>query len=64
MLKCDFCGQVDEKVRRIALDTGYDRVTDPKHVPLWACWDCSQKKEEQRNGLHNRASSIYPKRNR
>jgi hypothetical protein len=49
-LRCDFCGQETTRVRRIALDRGYDRLRTP-HVERYACPDCSAKKERERRGL-------------
>lgn len=47
MLKCDFCGIESDSVRRVALDTDYDRLTE-KHVKKFACAECSAKKEIER----------------
>tara|TARA_R110002051_G_C8612097_1_gene482042 strand:+ start:565 stop:723 length:159 start_codon:yes stop_codon:yes gene_type:complete len=42
---CDFCGSEEEFVRRIVMDADYDRL----HAPaLYACLECSIKKEEER----------------
>ncbi len=49
-LRCDFCGQESTRVRRIALDRGYDRLRTP-HVERYACPECSAKKERERRGL-------------
>jgi len=49
-LRCDFCGQAAESVRRVALDTGYDRL-QVRHSERYACPACSEKKERQRTGL-------------
>lgn len=47
--RCDFCGQPSEKVRRVALDHGYERLRTP-HRELYACPRCSAEKERQRLG--------------
>ena len=31
-IRCDFCGQVSDRVRRIALDRGYERLQTPHLV--------------------------------
>ena len=46
-LRCDFCGAETERVRRVALDQGYDRLGQ-KHVVRYACDECSRRKEEAR----------------
>jgi hypothetical protein len=52
-MRCDFCGQVVPRVRRIALDSGYDRL-QVRHAERYACPSCSEKKERQRVGLDKR----------
>ncbi|VAV85190.1 hypothetical protein MNBD_DELTA01-1701 [hydrothermal vent metagenome] len=47
MLNCDFCGKVVDSVARVALDRGYDRLT-VKHSKMYACQECSKKKEAER----------------
>lgn len=49
-LRCDICGQVAPRVRRVALDRDYDRLRVP-HRELFACPECSRKKERSRLGL-------------
>ncbi len=49
-LRCDFCGAVVARVRRIALDRDYDRLQAP-HAARYACTECSQRKELERLGL-------------
>ena len=49
-LRCDFCGQIVPRVRRVALDDDYDRL-QLRHVERYACAGCSDKKERQRVGL-------------
>ncbi len=52
-MRCDFCGQTVARVRRIALDSGYDRL-QVRHAERYACGACSDKKERQRLGLDRR----------
>ena len=52
-LRCDFCGERVESVRRVALDRDYDRLVTP-HRELYACGICSEKKERARVGLATR----------
>jgi ribosomal protein L37AE/L43A len=49
-LRCDFCGTLVPRVRRIALDRDYDRLQTP-HSARYACPECSQRKELERLGL-------------
>jgi hypothetical protein len=49
-LRCDFCGEVVTRVRRVALDRGYDRLQTP-HRAQYACERCSEDKERRRLGL-------------
>ena len=49
-LRCDFCGEEVASVRRIALDSGYDRLQKP-HKEQYACEPCSEKKDQKRRGL-------------
>ena len=46
-LRCDFCGETAENVRRVALDEGYDRLNQ-KHRVRYACAACSVRKEQER----------------
>ena len=46
-LKCDFCGTEVSRVRRVALDAGYDRLGQ-RHVVRYACEACSQAKDATR----------------
>jgi len=48
-LRCDFCGAETERVRRVALDQGYDRLSQ-RHVVRYACEPCSRRKDESRAG--------------
>ena len=47
--RCDFCGASVARVRRVALDRGYDRLQTP-HAVRYACERCSYEKEQQRRG--------------
>jgi len=49
VLRCDFCGAESERVRRVALDQGYDRLSQ-RHVVRYACEPCSRRKEQSRAG--------------
>jgi hypothetical protein len=49
-LRCDFCGEVAVSVRRVAIDSDYERLQTP-HKELYACERCSVKKERVRLGL-------------
>jgi hypothetical protein len=46
-LKCDFCGADAVRVRRVALDAGYDRL-GMRHVVRYACDRCSLAKDAAR----------------
>jgi hypothetical protein len=48
-LRCDFCGAESERVRRVALDQGYDRLSQ-RHVVRYACEQCSKRKDASRAG--------------
>jgi hypothetical protein len=48
-LRCDFCGASVPRVRRVALDRDYERLRTP-HRPLYACPECSERKEQARRG--------------
>ncbi len=47
MLKCDFCGRETDSVIRVALDKDYDRLS-VRHEKRYACPECSEKKEKER----------------
>ena len=49
-LTCDFCGEPVSRVRRVALDRGYERLQTP-HAVRYACERCSRDKEARRLGL-------------
>jgi hypothetical protein len=49
-LRCDFCGESAQSVRRVALDHDYDRLQTP-HREQYACPKCSERKERARLGL-------------
>ena len=48
-LRCDFCGASVPRVRRVALDRDYERLRGP-HRALYACPECSERKERARQG--------------
>lgn len=45
--ECDFCGEMAQHVRRVALDRDYDRLQKP-HPVQFACDRCSAEKERRR----------------
>ena len=45
LLECDFCGIYTDEIKRVVLDVEYDRVLAKV---LYACTDCSYKKELER----------------
>lgn len=59
MLKCDFCGREVERVARVVIDEGYDRLTE-KHVKKYACYSCSKQKDINRTA--NKGSVAKKKR--
>jgi hypothetical protein len=46
-MACDFCGIPATTVRRIVLDSGYNRSLG---AARYACWKCSEEKEYSRLG--------------
>jgi hypothetical protein len=48
--RCDFCGEVVPRVRRVALDQDYERL-QTRHAVRYACPSCSEAKERSRLGL-------------
>ncbi len=50
-VRCDFCGQHVIAVRRVALDSGYDRLL-LRHHEQYACRPCSERKDRERRGLN------------
>ncbi len=50
---CDFCGDRVGSVRRVALDTEYDRL-QKAHREQYSCASCFEAKEQQRLGLVRR----------
>jgi hypothetical protein len=51
--RCDFCGEIVPRVRRVALDYGYERL-QTRHAVRYACPSCSEAKEQRRLGLEPR----------
>jgi len=45
--KCDFCGRSVARVRRVALDRDYDRLSR-RHAVRYACEECSRRKDARR----------------
>ncbi|HTO70233.1 MAG TPA: hypothetical protein VMR31_10270 [Myxococcota bacterium] len=57
-LRCDFCGADCQRVRRVALDQGYDRLSQ-RHVVRYACEACSRQKESRRaNAVDSRPEPL------
>jgi hypothetical protein len=56
-LRCDFCGADSPRVRRVALDQGYDRLGQ-RHVVRYACDECSRRKEESRASVDSRRQPL------
>ena len=46
-IRCDFCGELAPRVRRVALDRDYERLLTP-HKERYACTKCSKAKEASR----------------
>ena len=44
-MKCDTCGKEAKEVKRVIVDTGYDRSLAKA---LYNCPECYQKKEESK----------------
>ena len=51
--QCDFCGDLVASVRRVALDTEYDRL-QKVHQERYSCAPCFERKEQERLGLARR----------
>lgn len=51
--RCDFCGDLVQSVRRVALDVEYDRL-QKAHKEQYSCADCFESKEQERLGLARR----------
>jgi hypothetical protein len=56
-LSCDFCGAEAPRVRRVALDQGYDRLGQ-RHVVRYACAACSERKDAARAAAPEAASPV------
>ena len=57
MFRCDFCGKETDRVRRVALDRGYDRLGE-RHAVRYACQDCSERKEAQRQAAERESRPL------
>ena len=44
---CDFCGEVVDSVRRVALDGDYERLRT-RHEVRYSCEPCFERKERER----------------
>jgi len=51
--RCDFCGDIVNSVRRVALDQEYDRL-QKAHREQYSCAPCFEKKEQERMGMTRR----------
>jgi len=47
-MKCSFCGRECERVFRVALAPGYDRLS-VVHPIKWACLECHLKRNRELN---------------
>ena len=45
LMRCDTCGKETKEVRRVIVDTGYDRTLAK---PLYNCPECYEKKLKDR----------------
>jgi hypothetical protein len=59
MLRCDFCGREVPRVRRVALEAGYDRLTR-RHAVRYACPECSERKSAERSRAQQPAAVDDP----
>jgi hypothetical protein len=57
VFRCDFCGKETDRVRRVALDRGYDRLGE-RHAVRYACQDCSERKEAQRQAAEGESGRL------
>jgi uncharacterized Zn finger protein len=49
-MKCDTCGKESTEVKRVVVDSGYDRTLAK---PLYNCPQCYAKKEQARRDAHS-----------
>jgi hypothetical protein len=61
MLRCDFCGRDVPRVRRVALEAGYDRLTQ-RHAVRYACPECSERKSAERERIQRRPAVDDPRK--
>jgi hypothetical protein len=57
VFQCDFCGRKVDRVRRVALEADYDRLSR-RHAVRYACSECSERKSDER--ASERAASGGP----
>lgn len=50
-MKCNFCGQETERVFRVALAPGYDRLS-VAHPVKWACLRCHLARNRELNARY------------
>lgn len=51
---CDTCGRESERVARVVIDQGYNRLLAK---PLWNCPECFEKKEQERRKRKEREAT-------
>jgi len=49
-MKCDTCGKESSEIKRVIVDSGYDRTLAK---PLYNCPECYAKKEQTRRDKEN-----------
>lgn len=53
-MTCDTCGRESERVARVVIDQGYNRLLAK---PLWNCPECFEKKEKERRRRQEREAA-------
>lgn len=56
-MTCDTCGRESERVARVVIDHGYNRLLSK---PLWNCPECFEKKEQERCERREREAAAAP----
>ena len=52
-MRCDTCGKESSEIKRVMVDSGYDRTLAR---PLYNCPECYAKKEQTRRDKENKDS--------
>ncbi len=52
-MRCDTCGKESSEIKRVMVDSGYDRTLAK---PLYNCPECYAKKEQDRRDKENKSS--------